>query len=160
MLGKREFFQASSDEWVDWATEMMEAGHDNPHLVQRAGTSVTINRFQFDGIVERALQEPSICAGSRNEIINGYVYYLATEMVAGNILLITGLSELRDLCHDTDYDEMLFPFYLLFYAKSDLGEYRDQFYWDGADASNIDSIIQQECTKWIERYLLRSQNSA
>lgn len=62
------------------------------------------------------------------------------------------LGILRDLCRDRDYEEELFNFYALSYAKQELEEAGEQFYCDGATNDNIDTIINSEFLEWKSKY--------
>jgi hypothetical protein len=62
------------------------------------------------------------------------------------------LSTLRDLCRDRDYDNELYSFYALAYAKQELEEDGVQFYWEGANNDNIVSIIESEFNEWKNKY--------
>lgn len=42
-------------------------------------------------------------------------------------------------------------FYLLYSAKSDLNESEVQWYWDGADSTNIDRIIGKVFENYLDR---------
>ena len=45
-----------------------------------------------------------------------------------------------------------FDFYLLYFAKDDLTESENQWYWDGANRSNIDDIITEQFVKWKTKF--------
>jgi hypothetical protein len=42
-------------------------------------------------------------------------------------------------------------FYLLYFAKDDLNESENQWYWDGADKNNIDEIIKRKFQEYIDK---------
>lgn len=52
------------------------------------------------------------------------------------------LNSLKELCIELDYKKSLYDFYLLYFAKDDLIDSENQWYWEGADKSNIDKIIK------------------
>ncbi|HWL39986.1 MAG TPA: hypothetical protein VNO75_07090 [Gemmatimonadaceae bacterium] len=62
------------------------------------------------------------------------------------------LRELGDLCIQTEYDRELYPFYLLHFALWDLEDGEVQWYWDGADRSNIDGIVRKQASEWLVRH--------
>lgn len=42
-------------------------------------------------------------------------------------------------------------FYLLYFAKDDLNESENQWYWDVADRKNIDEIIKEKFQEYIDK---------
>jgi hypothetical protein len=42
-------------------------------------------------------------------------------------------------------------FYLLYFAKDDLNESENQWYWDSADKNNIDEIIKRKFQEYIDK---------
>jgi hypothetical protein len=59
------------------------------------------------------------------------------------------------LCRDRDYDKELFNFYSLAYAQQELEEAGDQYYWEGANVDNINSIINIKFLEWKSKYELK-----
>jgi hypothetical protein len=152
--------QANAEDWIDWALEMMDAGFETEHLVILAGLSPHLNRFELDDIVNRALKELSLDTMTKDEMIYGYVYFLIDEALNSKISSKAALDILRKLCRDRDYEEELFPFYLLAYAQEELDELGVQLYWKDADHNNIDSIIKDQFKDWKSKYESKFANNA
>jgi hypothetical protein len=144
----------SIEVWKDWALEMMEAGFETEHLILLAGLSANVNGFQLDDIINKALKELSLDTMSDEEIVCGYVYYLIDQALISKLSTKVVLGTLRDLCRDRDYDKELFNFYSLAYAQQELEEAGDQYYWEGANINNINSIINTEFLEWKSKYEL------
>ena len=144
----------SIEVWKDWSLEMMEAGFETEHLILLAGVSPHLNRFQLDDMIDKALQELSLDKMSNDEIIYGYVYYLINQALNSEMSIKVVLATLRDLCRDRGYDKELFNFYSLAYAQQELEEAGDQYYWEGANIDNINSIINTEFMEWKSKYEL------
>lgn len=142
----------SVEAWIDWALEMMEAGFETEHLILLAGLSEDVNRFQLDEIIKNTLKELSLDAIPEEEIVYGYVYYVIDQALSSKMSTKAVLGTLRDLCRDRDYDKKLFNFYSLSYAKQELEEAGVQFYWDGANNDNMDTIINTEFLEWKRKY--------
>jgi len=152
VLADKVLQQDNAEDWIDWALEMMEAGFESEHLLILAGLSSKLNRFEFDEIVNKTLKELSLDKVKNEEIVNGYIYYLTIEALDGKLPTAVVLDKLRSLCRHRNYDEELFPFYLLAYAQEELEELGVQFYWQDADKSNIDSIIRDKLLEWKRNY--------
>ncbi len=152
VLYDKAHHQHNAEDWIDWALEMMDAGYESEHLFILAGMPLSSNRFELDVIINKTLKELSLDKSSHKEIINSYIYYLASEALEGKLPTATVLDKLRDLCRDKNYDEQLLPFYLLAFAREDLKEQGVQFYWEGADQSNIDFIIREKLSELKNHY--------
>jgi len=144
--------QDNAEDWIDWALEMMEAGFESEHLFILAGISRKLNRFEFDGIVNRTLKELSLDKATNEEITKGNIYYLISEALDAKMTMKAVLDKLRKLCQERNYDEELLPFYSLAYAQEELEELGVQFYWKDADNSNINSIIKAKLQEWKINY--------
>ncbi|MCS3801437.1 hypothetical protein [Niastella sp. OAS944] len=142
----------SVEDWKDWALEMMEAGFETEHLILLAGLSADVNRFQLEEIIKHTLKELTLDAMPEEEIVYGYVYYLIDQALSLKMSTKVILGTLRELCRDRDYDKKLFDFYLLSFARQDLEEAGEQFYWEGANADNIDTIINAQFLEWKGKY--------
>ena len=81
-----------------------------------------------------------------------YVYYLVDQALNAKMTTKVVLGILSDLYRNRDYEKELFNFYALSYAKKELEEVGEQFYWDGANNDNIDTIINSEFLEWKNRY--------
>lgn len=152
VLINRVYPYESVDVWKDWALEMMEAGFETEHLIQLAGLSVDVNHFQLEEIIKNALKELSLDAMPEEEIVYGYVYYLVEQALNAKMSTKVVLGILRDLCRDRDYEKELFNFYALSYAKQELEEAGEQFYWEGANNDNINTIINAQFMEWKDKY--------
>lgn len=138
--------------WKDWALEMMEAGFETENIILLAGVSPHLNRFQLEDIINKALKELSLDSMSNDEIVYGYAYYLIDQALNSKMSTKVVLGTLRNLCRDRDYDNELYNFYSLSYAQQELEEAGEQYYWEGANNDNIDTIIVSEFKKWKSKY--------
>jgi hypothetical protein len=152
VLGEKALQQDSAEGWIDWALEMMEAGYESEHLFMLAGLSTSLNRFEFDDVVNRTLKELSLDKYTEEEKIRGYVYYYASEALNGKMSTKAVLNKLRIACQSRDYDQILYPFYLLAYAQEEQEEFGVQFYWQEAGSDELDSVINNQFQKWISSY--------
>ena len=159
VLANKLLQRDSNEEWIDWALEMMMAGFESENLIILAGLTPYSNRFEFDNTVNKTLKELSLDKANHEEIVCGYVYYLISEALDKNISTKKVLQELRDLCQAREYDNKLFPFYLLYYAQDELETLGVQFYWEGADSGNIDAVICNEFYKLKNEFESKGLNS-
>ena len=138
--------------WVDWAVDMLVAGFDTENLIILAGESQPFNQFELQKLTDKVFGELHFDYSDKEKTIKNYVYYLVCEGLNGGIAIIKVLGSLKDLCVELDYEDYLYDFYLLYFAKDDLSYSDNQWYWKGANKDNIDVIIWESLTKWKINY--------
>ncbi|MFT3704368.1 MAG: hypothetical protein QM802_18510 [Agriterribacter sp.] len=134
--------------WVEWALDMMTVGFDTEHLRILAGELEPFNQFEMQDLTTKVLNEINLDYSNKERIIENYCCYLIDKALDDNSQTEHVLRYLKDLCVERYYDKSLFDFYLLYFAKQELMDTDNQFYWNGADKSNIDNIINEHFIKW------------
>lgn len=134
--------------WVDWAVEMLVAGFETPNLIILAGESPPYNQFELQGLADKVLEELQLDHSDKDSIIKNYVCYLIDKTLDGQLEPYKTLMILKDVCIELDYEKSLYDFYCLFFAKDDLIHSENQWYWNGADRTNIDKIIHDYFVEW------------
>ena len=72
------------------------------------------------------------------------VYYLINSNIYNPDNYSKTLKELTDIYFELNMDIEFQDFALLYWAKDDLIYEEYQYYWDGANRSNIDNIIKEQ----------------
>ena len=72
------------------------------------------------------------------------VYYLINSTIYNPDNYSKTLKELTDIYFELNMDSEFQDFALLYWAKDDLIYEEYQYYWDGANRSNIDNIIKEQ----------------
>jgi hypothetical protein len=138
--------------WIDWAVDMLLAGFDTENLIILAGESEPFNQFQMQKLTDKVLNKLHLDYSDKEKTIKNYVYYLVSEALSGDIDISRVLGLLKDLCIKLDYEDYLYDFYSLYFAKEDLFYSDNQWYWEGADKDNINVIIWELFSKWKASY--------
>ncbi len=153
LILKNKVFNCDFDEsWVDWAIDMIEAGFNSENLYTLAATSKPYNQLALQALTNKVLQDFNLSYANKPLVIKKYVYFIVTNAIYKTNSYFRALRQLKDICISLDYDDTYMPFYLLYFAKVELAEYDKQWYWDGADKTNIDQIITTQFAEWISRY--------
>ena len=150
ILAWKHFNQSVDSKWSNWAVEMMMAGFDTEHLVELAGIEKPYNQFELKELTDKVFQELSLDHTNQVKVVTNYVTYLAKEVLDEKRDLLKTLREIKDLCIALDYESKIYDFYSLYFAKEDLNCDTVQWYWNGADRSNIDQICMNYFRKWID----------
>jgi len=142
----------NGDECVDWAIEMLQLGHDTPSLLILAGLSKPTNQFEVRDYLKRALSELELDEKTGDDATLSYSSYYIKK-ISKREDIKRNLGMVYEFCKARDYEKVIFDFYLLYWAWTDL-DYGNEYqsYWPDADKSNIEQIVIETAEKWIEEY--------
>ena len=134
--------------WVNWAVEMLMAGFETENLIILAGESSPYDQSELQVLTEKIFNELDINYSDKEKIINDFVCYTIDKALNKEVDSFKVLSILTDIYVELDYQTDYKDFYFLHYAKEELDEMGTQWYWEGADKSNIDQIVETTFIKW------------
>jgi hypothetical protein len=149
ILMKKAFNEDIDESWIEWALEMMEAGYGSDNLYILDRISKPYNQFELQHLTDKTLTDLNFEIKDKLLTIRNYVYYIILKTINQSTNYLTTLKEIKDICIDLDNEYM--DFYLLYFAKDDLNESENQWYWDGADRNNIDEMIKENFKEYIDR---------
>ena len=78
-------------------------------------------------------------------------YYL--DQILNDYEIRKKLTKIYNICLDADMDSRLIPFYLLYHAWGDLEYNGENYYFEGADLSNIEGVLKEQAQIWIDKYV-------
>lgn len=136
-----------NEDWSNWAVDMMMVGYDTEHLIELAGISKPFNQFELKELTDKVFQELNLDTSEEERIILNYASYLINQVKDTKDIEST-LSVLKDLCIELDYNDRLYDFYSLYFAKEDLKYSEIQYYWNDATRENIDQICMEYFKRW------------
>lgn len=134
--------------WVDWAIDMLMAGFDTKNLAILAGESEPFNQFYLQDLTTEIFSELQLNYSDKDQAIKNYSCYLIDKAQNGEMEPIKVLAILKDIYIELDMKRYLLQFYLLYFAKTDLLESEHQWYLDGVDKNNVDTVIADYFTTW------------
>ncbi|WP_256006278.1 hypothetical protein [Pedobacter deserti] len=137
--------------WIDWALEMIHAGYESDNLYILAGISGPYNQFELQKLTDKVLVDFDLCYEDKLQVMRNYIYYLISSTKSEPSKYLSTLKEIKDICIDLDMEKEYMDFYLLYYAKDELNESEVQWYWDGADRTNIDIIIRNAFQDYLDK---------
>ena len=141
-----------NERWVEWAERLLVEGADTPALRMVAGLRAPLDYFETTKLVDRALAELGIPVVEKDVGVEAYAAVLVEVLLHSSEFVEDALGELFRLCVETGYSRSLMSFYRLRCAREDLRVQEVQFYWDGANRSNIDAIIREEARRWLNEH--------
>ncbi len=143
--------QINTDDSIDWAIEMMELGYECPSLAVLASFSKPTNYFEIIEYIKEAVQELGLEMKTGNDAILSYTSYYVYQ-IADKQHIRKSLAELYQFCTKHDYEDIIYDFYLLYWAwdQLDYDENKYNHYWEGATRDNIEQIVVNTAKKWIK----------
>lgn len=151
ILMKKAFNEDIDENWVEWALEMMQAGYESDNLYILAGITKPYNQFELQELTDKVIADLNLETSDKSLTIRNYVYYILSTTINEPSKYLSTLREVKDICIDLDMEKEYIDFYLLYFAKDDLNESENQWYWDGADRNNIDDIIKEKFQEYIDK---------
>jgi hypothetical protein len=160
-----------SDTVVEWALDAITEGYDSRSLRVLAGLVRPFDGLEVQRLYSAAQVELGIPPLAAEEYVECYIASVLRQMLEKKLSREDAMGRLgRLFCegqlarpldpHGYGY-ELAYDFYLLGNAMDDLkspGGF--DYYWKGADAWNIDSIIDFEAKRWLEAHRKRSNTKA
>lgn len=140
-----------TDECVDWAMEMIFLGHETHSLLTLAGINKPTNYFEIAEYLPKVLESLKLKQMmGENAVLSYCSYYISKIAASENIRL--NLAHVYKFCQATDYDRLVYDFYLLHWAWDDF-DYGQEYtyYWENASKDNIESITVEIANKWIAK---------
>jgi len=142
-----------TNECIDWAIEMMELGHESPTLFMLASFSKPTSYFEIIDYVRNTIKELGLEMKNGDDAVISYVSYSVQQIIKKEKIR-KNLTDLYKFCLRRDFDNLVYNFYLLYWAWDQL-DYEDDnnnHYWEGVTRDNIEQIVVNEAIKWIETY--------
>jgi hypothetical protein len=151
IIAWKYFNQNVDGRWSKWAVDMMMVGYETEHLIELAVILKPYNQFELKELTDKVFQELELDYSDKEKVIRDYVVYLGNQVLNGERDLLKTLRHLKNICIGLDYDDILYDFYSLYFAKEDLEYSEYQHYWNGANRSNIDQICLDYFRHWIDK---------
>ena len=141
----------NTDEVIDWAYEMIDAGFDAPHLYMLTSLSKPTNYFEAVEYLKPVFKELNLILKEDDEAVISYAKYYVQKLSLGKDLY-KNLESLYALYMALDYHGSIDEFFHLHCAWWSLKNYEgDQYEWPGATIENIESIIIKISKDCLER---------
>jgi hypothetical protein len=150
VLMKKAFNEDIDEMWVEWALEMIQAGYESDNLYILAGINRPYHQFELQRLTDKVLADLNLDYEDKSLMIRNYIYYIISTALNEPSNYLSTLREIKDICIALDMEQQYMDFYLLYFAKDDLNESEVQWYWDGADRTNIDLIIKNVFQRYLD----------
>ena len=153
------FPEISTDDfeiYIECGISLLENGCSLDSVCLLAGYSKPYNFFELRKIISDMKEELSFPDLEGSQAVAAYSYR-SVEKLASEDNHTDTLNRLSDLCVKNNYAPVIYDFYLLHFALSDLLCYGEpQQYWKGLTPENSAEVIKNAAQNWLKenRHLL------
>lgn len=137
---------------IDWAIHMLDNDIETENILIIASFSKPVDREEIKPYISGVLQDLNLEEKHGHYSIITYTHY-CLEQILVNYELRKNLRVLYNLCLEVDHRSGLNTFYLLYHAWWSLEEDGCNYYFEGADLHNIESVLKSEARNWIDEYI-------
>ncbi len=153
ILARRALDMTCGQECVDWAVGLLVEGQDCMHLRELAGAVPPLSHFELAALRDATLEELHIEPVPPADAVTMYARERLRAALTGSADLVDEIAVVSQLYIRHDYLDALRDFYLLDNAYVDLRSQGEQWYWHGADRSNILEIMRQRAEEFVSEPL-------
>ncbi|WP_341837238.1 hypothetical protein WJU16_05075 [Chitinophaga pollutisoli] len=136
---------------VDWAIAMLELGIETPNILILAGIHQPTSYYEVAPYLLPALRELHLPEKNGDSAIISYCIFSAKRIVKRDQIRLH-LQELKQNYYRLDQPDFLLDFSLLEWAWQDIESGYETYYFENANADNIESLVVQAAQKWLEEH--------
>lgn len=134
---------------VAWAISLIEEGKETPNVLMLASFGGQIDAFEIKPYITLVLSDFGLEELESDAAVLAVIRYCATNILLSRNISdnLRMLSELYMQYYEENFE--LNAFYLLECAWDDIESGYETYYYNGANASNIESLIKKEAANWL-----------
>lgn len=137
---------------IDWAIHLLKKGIDSNNIEMLASFSKPTNAWEVKPYVQLVLSEFNLEEFEGEKAIKARGYYYVWSILNNDGNRISHLENLCRICIDYDYDDSIYPFYLLKYSWEDLNELGMSCHNREVTFENFDDTVIKEAKIWMEDF--------
>ena len=137
---------------VDWAIELIEKGVFNENILILSSFSKPTDSWEIKPYLQKALKELNLKEFEDKEAVYNYAYFFVMSILKEEGSLLSHIETLCELCIDTNYNESIFPFYLLKYSWEDLSDLGTSYHYGGVTFNNYKTTAIKEAQIWMDNF--------
>jgi hypothetical protein len=142
---------------VDWAIELIKEGIETDNVLMLASFSEPIEKTEISPYVSAVLNDLELEELECDDALIAQTHFLLSRILRKESIR-ENLRSLSQVCISNDHDERIMDFYLLYHGWGELEEIGANYYYDGANLNNIETVLRLEARIWIDRYIYGKDN--
>lgn len=149
IFGKRALQQLSTDDYVDWAGEMLVQGYDSYSLRILAGLDRFASPFEVEDYFQRSVKELGLHIPNSENAIRAYACAIAQQVIDGEVTGQQGVRALYRICLATNYGRDFMIWLELDDALDSLLCGEHPYTYESATLDNFNEIAKLEAANFI-----------
>lgn len=137
---------------VDWAVNLLEQGIVSIKIDMLASFSKPTNAWEIRPYIQSVLKEFNLEEFEGEKATKAKAYYYVWSILNNDGDLISNLDNLRNFCIYSDYEDSIYPFYLLMYSWEDLEDLGVSLHYKEVTYNNFNEIVLKEAETWMENF--------
>lgn len=142
---------------VDWAIELIREGKATDNVLMLASFSEPIEKYEISPYIRAVLNDFGLEELDCDDALIAQAHFLLIKILR-NESIRENLQSLSQVCINNNYDKRIMNFYLLYHGWWELEDIGANYYYDGADLNNIESVLKLEAKIWIDKYIYGREN--
>lgn len=142
---------------VDWAIELVQEGKETDNILMLASFSEPIEKYEIRPYITAVLNDFGLEELKCDDALIAQTHFLLIKILR-NETIRENLQSLSQVCINNNYDNRIMDFYLLYHGWWELEDIGANYYYEGADLNNIESILKLEAKIWIDKYVHGKEN--
>jgi hypothetical protein len=151
IFGKRALDQLSTNDYIDWAGEMLVQGYDTYSLRILAGLDRFASTFEAEDYFLRSIKELDLSIPDRENSIRAYTCEIARQIIGGQLTGQQGVHALYKICIATEYERDFLVWLELDDALDNLLAGAYPFTYESATLENFDELAKREAENFISK---------
>ncbi|HRF50861.1 MAG TPA: hypothetical protein PLC98_24745 [Anaerolineales bacterium] len=153
ILSERALYGHIDPEVVDWAVALLDEDFDSPSVRQLAALLAPLNPFEVAELRDRVLVELGLENIGRDQAVLLQVQAILAKAVLGDGRSVSdAYAEVDSLYMRSGYMIELADLSQVHWARLELDDGPDQWSWDGAHRENIDQIMREEASRFLQEF--------
>lgn len=137
---------------IDWAIYLLENEIESNNIAMLASFSKPTNAWEIKPYVQSVLKEFNLEEFEGEKATKAKAYYYVWSILNNDGDLILHLDNLRNFCIHSDYEDSIYPFYLLMYSWEDLEDLGMSCHYEGVTYNNFNDTVLKEAKIWMENF--------
>lgn len=149
IFGERALGPLSTNDYVDWAGEMLAQDYDTYSLCILAGLDRFASAFEAEDYFLRSIKELNLNVPDCANAIRAYACDIARQIINGQLTGQQGVRTLYKICVATEYEREFMGWYELNEALDNLVAGGYPFTYESPTLENFDEVAKQEAENFI-----------
>lgn len=140
------------DVCVDWAIELLEKNIITENIEMLSAFKKPTNSWEIEPYVTNILKEFNLEEFKDENAVQGTSYFYVWSLIHDKDNFFQHLQKITTICIDSDYENSIYPFYLLKYSWEDLQDLGFSYHNEEVTIDNFEEVLKKEAENWLKNF--------